>query len=124
MFQCLTILTVKNFFLIASSNLPSSNLKPFPLILLLPALIKSPSSVFLAGPLQVLEHCYWVSLQLSLLQAEEPQLFQPVLIVEVLQLSVPHIHGPPLDPLQQLSVLPVLGATELDAVFNVGSHKS
>ena len=43
LFQCLTTLTVKNFFLISSLNLPASSLKPFPLILLLPALMKSPS---------------------------------------------------------------------------------
>ena len=47
LFQCLTTLTVKNFFLISSLNLPSSGLKPFPLILLLPALIESPSPAFL-----------------------------------------------------------------------------
>uniref|UniRef100_A0A803YHE8 Ketimine reductase mu-crystallin n=1 Tax=Meleagris gallopavo TaxID=9103 RepID=A0A803YHE8_MELGA len=40
-------LTVKNFFLIPSLNLRSSSLKPFPLTLSLPALIKSPSPSFL-----------------------------------------------------------------------------
>jgi len=38
------------------------------------------------GPL--LEGCYKVSSELSLLQAEEPQLSQPVLVGEVLQPSV------------------------------------
>ena len=45
--QCLTTLTVKNFFLISSLNWPSSSLKPFPLILFLCVLLKSPSPGFL-----------------------------------------------------------------------------
>jgi len=35
-----------------------------------------------------------------------------------------HLHGPPLDPLQQLHVLLVLWAPELDAGLHVGSHQS
>jgi len=35
-----------------------------------------------------------------------------------------HFCGPPLDPLQQVHVLPVLGAPELDAVLQVRSHQS
>ncbi|KAK4822133.1 LOW QUALITY PROTEIN: hypothetical protein QYF61_010256 [Mycteria americana] len=35
LFQCFTILIVKNFFLISSLNLPLFSLKPFPLVLLL-----------------------------------------------------------------------------------------
>ncbi|KAK4817103.1 hypothetical protein QYF61_027966 [Mycteria americana] len=35
-----------------------------------------------------------------------------------------HFHGPPLDPLQQLHVLLVLRAPDLDAVLQVGSHQS
>ncbi|KAK4806791.1 hypothetical protein QYF61_005587 [Mycteria americana] len=54
---------------------------------------------------------------------EQPQLSQPVLVGEVLQPSY-HFHGPPLDPLQQLHVLLVLRAPELDAVLQVGSHQS
>ena len=45
----------------------------------------------------------------SLLQAEESHLSQPVLVGEVLQPS-DCLYGPPLDLLQQLSVLLVLGA--------------
>ncbi|KAK4832298.1 LOW QUALITY PROTEIN: hypothetical protein QYF61_021697 [Mycteria americana] len=48
--------------------------------------------------------------------AEQPQLSQPVLIGEVLQPS-DYFHGPPLDLLQQLHVLLVLRAPELDAVL-------
>jgi len=66
---------------------------------------------FPVGPLQVLEGHYKF-LEPSLLQAEEPQLPEPVVVGDVLQPSV-HLHGPPLDLLQQLRVL-VLGAPELD----------
>jgi len=45
--QRLTTLTIKNFFLISSLNLPSLSLKPLPLVLSLCALVKSPSPVFL-----------------------------------------------------------------------------
>ncbi|KAK4806069.1 hypothetical protein QYF61_010278 [Mycteria americana] len=55
--------------------------------------------------------------------AEQPQLSEPVLVGEVLQPS-DHFPGPPLDPLQQLHVLLVLRAPELDAVLQVGSHQS
>ena len=49
LFQCLTTLTVKNFFLISSLSLPSSSLKPFSPILSLHALINSPSPAFLSA---------------------------------------------------------------------------
>ncbi|KAK4812888.1 LOW QUALITY PROTEIN: hypothetical protein QYF61_024244 [Mycteria americana] len=107
-------LIVKSFFLISNLNLLSFSLKPLPLALSLHALVKSPSPAFL--PLQVLEGCYKVSLEPSLLQAEQPQLSQPVFIGEVLQPS-DHLHGPPLDSLQQVHVLLMLGSPELDAVL-------
>jgi len=44
-------------------------------------------SSFLVGPFQVLEGCSKVSLDPSLLQAEQPQLSQPFLTVEVFQPS-------------------------------------
>ncbi|PKU46981.1 rna-directed dna polymerase from mobile element hypothetical protein [Limosa lapponica baueri] len=68
------------------------------------------------GPLQVLEGCYEVSLEPSPLQAEQPQLSQPVFIQEVLR-HPDHLHGPPL-------VLPVLRTPKLDAALPVRSHKS
>jgi len=67
--------------------------------------------IFPIGPLQVLKGCYKVSLQPSLLQAEQPQ-------------PSAHFCGPPLDPLQQLRVFPVLRAPELDAGLQVGSQQS
>ncbi|KAK4831170.1 hypothetical protein QYF61_015640 [Mycteria americana] len=71
LFQCLATLIVKNFFLISNLNLPSFSLKPLPLVLSLQALVKSPPPAFLY-PFRVLEGCYKVSLEPSLLQAEHP----------------------------------------------------
>ncbi|PKU47477.1 hypothetical protein llap_2217 [Limosa lapponica baueri] len=48
---------------------------------------------------------------------------QPVFIGEVLQASG-HLRGPPLDLLQQVHVLLMLGAPELDAVLQLGTYKS
>ena len=93
--QCLTTLMVKNFFVISGLNLPSFSLKPLPLVLSLHALFKSPSPAFF----WVLEGCPKVSLEPSLLQAEQPQISQPVFIREVLQPS-DHLRGPVLDSLQ------------------------
>ncbi|KAK4821962.1 hypothetical protein QYF61_004966 [Mycteria americana] len=71
----------------------------------------------------VLAGCYKVSPQPSLLQAEQSQLSQPVFTGEVLQ-PLDHFHGSPLDLPQQVHVLLMLGAPELDAALQVGSHKS
>ncbi|KAK4825708.1 hypothetical protein QYF61_002067 [Mycteria americana] len=84
---------------------------------------KKSLSSFLVGLLQVLEGCYKVSPEPSLLQAEQPQLSHPVFTGEVLQPS-DHLRGPPLDSLQQLHVLLMLGAPELNAVVQLGSHES
>jgi len=64
-----------------------------------------------------------VSPEPSLLQAEQPQLSQPVLTGEVFH-PPDHFCGTPLDPLQQPHVLTVLRAPELDAGLQVGSHQS
>ncbi|KAK4826015.1 hypothetical protein QYF61_003788, partial [Mycteria americana] len=66
--------------------------------------------------LEVLEGCYKVSPEPSLLQAEQPQLSQPVFKAEVLQLS-DHLRGSCQDLLQQAHVLLMLGAPELNAVL-------
>ena len=65
-------------------------------------------------PFQVLEGCSKVPPEPSLVQADQPQLSQPVLVGEVFQPS-DHCCGPPLDLLQQVHVFPVLRAPELDA---------
>ena len=66
--------------------------------------------------LQVLEGRHEVPPEPSVLQAEEPKFFQPVLIEEVLQPS-DHLCGPPLNLIHSFLHL---GAPEL----GVGSHKS
>jgi len=48
---------------------------------------------------------------------------QPVFVGEELQ-PYNHLRGLPLDLLQQLQVLLPLGALELDAVLQLGSHES
>ncbi|KAK4830856.1 hypothetical protein QYF61_013785 [Mycteria americana] len=99
--QCFTTFIVKNFFLRSSLNLPSSSLKPLPFVPSQQALLK------------ILKGCYKVSLEPSLLQAEQPQPSQPFFIGEVFQPS-DYFCGPPLDQL----------TPELDAVLQVGSHQS
>ena len=54
----------------------------------------------------------------SLLQTERAQTPQPFFTGEVLQPS-DHLHGPPLEPLQQLHVFLVLGALDLDTVVQM-----
>ena len=76
-----------------------------------------PLSTLPVGPFR-----YWkaaIRWPRSLLQAEQPQLSQPFLIGEVLQPS-DHVCGPPLHPLQNIHVLPMLGAPELGTVLRWG----
>jgi len=62
-------------------------------------------------------------LESSLFQTEQPQLSQPFLIEEALHPS-DDFCGPPLDLLQQVRVLLVLRASELDTGLQVRSHQS
>ncbi|KAK4815434.1 hypothetical protein QYF61_002649, partial [Mycteria americana] len=114
--QCFTTLIVKHFFLLSNLNLSSFSSKPLPLVLSLEALVKSLSPVFLISPLYVLKGCSKISPEPSLLQAEQPQLSQPFFIGQVFQPS-DHFHGPPLDPLEQVHILLVLGTPERDTVL-------
>ena len=59
----------------------------------------------------------------SLLRTKQVQFPQPFLTGEVLQPSG-HLSGPPLDLLQELHVLPVLGAPGLDTVLALGMDKN
>ena len=54
LYQCLTTLLVKNFFLMSNINLPYFSLKPLLLLLSLQALVKSPYHAFLWAPFR-----YW-----------------------------------------------------------------
>jgi len=64
-----------------------------------------------------------VFLEPSLLQAEQSQFSQPLFTGEVFHPS-DRLCGPPLDPLQQVHVLLVLGAPELDTGLQVRSPQS
>ena len=69
-----------------------------------------------------MEDHHEVSPEPSLLQAKQTQFPQPFLIGEVLQ-PLDDLNGPPLDPLQQLCIPPVLRASGLDAVLQMGPYK-
>ena len=84
---------------------------------------KQPLPFLFIHSLQVLEGHNEVSPEPSLLQAKQAQFPQPFLIGELLQPS-DHLSGPPLELLQELHVLPVLGALGLDSVLQVEPHRS
>ncbi|KAJ7397896.1 hypothetical protein BTVI_130714 [Pitangus sulphuratus] len=62
-----------------------------------------------------------VSLETALLQAEQPQVSQPVFIREVLQPS-DHLPGPSLGPIQKVHICLVLRIPDLDEAFQVGKR--
>ena len=84
---------------------------------------KQPFPLLFIHSLQVLEGHNEVSLEPSLLQATQAQFPQPFLLGEVLQPSN-HLSGLPLDLLQEIYAFLVLGAPGLDAVLQMGPHKS
>ena len=119
---CFTTLTVKDFF---SYLLPKSTLfkvktvSPCP-ITTDPA--KESVPFFPVTPLQVMKGCYQVTLVLSFLQAEQPQLFQLFLVGEVFH-PLNHFCGPPQDMLQQVHDYSVLMTPHPDAVLQVRPHQ-
>ena len=119
LFQHLTTLRVKNFFLTSSLNLPSSCSKPFSLVLSLWDCKKSVLPLLISS-LQVLEDHTEASGEPSLLQAKEAQLF--LSFFKGLQPS-DHPPGPPLDPIQQLHVLLVLRAPGMGPGLQMETHK-
>ena len=68
----------------SKSTLFQLNISPGPVIT---CPYEKPPPSFSVGPMQVLEGSYTVPLEPSLLQAEEPQLSQPLFIGEVLSKS-------------------------------------
>ena len=79
---------------------------------------KASVSFFPASPLQILKGFYQVFLEPSLLQAEEPQLSQPILIGEVFH-PLDHFSDPPLHALQQVYVSPVIRTPQPDIALQV-----
>ena len=86
--QCLTTLMVKNIFLISNLNLPSFSLQLFPPCPITTPLWKVPLHPS-CRPFQVPKGCSKVTPEPSLLQAEQPQLPQPVLLGEVYDIGQP-----------------------------------
>ena len=122
LFQCLTTLTVKDFFLISNLYLPSLSLKPFPLVLLPHTLLKSLSPSFFWPPLYILKGHFPVTSEPSLFHTAQPQLSQPVLTGEVFHPLV-YFCDPSLDAIQQIHVTPVLRTPYLDTVHQARPHQ-
>ena len=108
------------------------NIQPEPLLVQLEAIPSCPITSYVGektdphlstSSLQVVVESDKVSPEPPLLQAEQSQFPQPFLIAEVLQPS-DHLSGPSLDPLQEFHIFLVLGAPDLDAVLQMGPHKS
>ncbi|KAM9656645.1 uncharacterized protein ACIBXB_008917 isoform 1-T1 [Morphnus guianensis] len=122
LFQCLTTLSVKKFFLKIQSK---------PLFLQLEAISSCPISRHLTEEtsnhltttsFQVVVESDKVSPQPPFLQTKQPQFPQPLLIRLVLQ--APHqLGGPSLDTLQQLKVFPVVRGPKLNTVLEVQPHQ-
>ncbi|KAK4820559.1 LOW QUALITY PROTEIN: hypothetical protein QYF61_000709 [Mycteria americana] len=120
LFQCLITLSVKKNFLISSLNLPWRNLRPFPLVLSLVTWEKRPTPP-LYNLLSVVESDE-VSPQPPFLQAEQPQVPQPLPISLVLQ-TLPQLRCPSLDTLQPLNVSLGVGGPTLNTAFEVRPHQ-
>jgi len=101
-FQCLVTFLVKNFLLISNLNLPSRNLRLFPLVL---SLGTWETNTHLAITFsQVVVRGDKVSLQPAFLQVKQVQFSQPLLTGLVLW-TVHQLHCSSLDTLQQVFVL-------------------
>ena len=83
LFQRVTTLWVKNFFLISNLNLPCLSLKPFPLVLITIHPCKQLLPLLFICSHQVSEDCNEVSPEPSLLKAKQAQVSQPFFIGEV-----------------------------------------
>uniref|UniRef100_A0A669QPG5 ATP synthase subunit alpha n=2 Tax=Phasianidae TaxID=9005 RepID=A0A669QPG5_PHACC len=97
--------------------------KLFPLVLSLSTLVNRYIPSCLYAPFKHWKGTMRSPLEPSLLQEKQAQLPQPFLVGEVLQPSDP-LSGPPLDPLQEPHILPVMEAPGLDTVLQMGPHKS
>ena len=118
LFQCLTTLTVKDFFLISSPNLCSLSLKSLTLLLSLQTLLKSCPLLSCSSPLGIERP---LSGQLAAFFRLNSPSSQSVLIGEVLH-PLDHFCGPPWDALQQIHVPPVVRTPHLDTVLQVRPH--
>lgn len=98
LFQCVTGLTVKNFFLKFNLNLPSFSLKTFPLVLLLHDLVEHPSLASLGTPFRYWKAAigsspHWTTTDLSacLQRQGGPALWPPLWLTCTLQQLHDHL---------------------------------
>lgn len=119
-FQFVTTLIVKDFFLTSYLNLPSFTLKPFPLLLSLHALVITPYPALLQPPLGTGRFLLRFLQSLPFSKLNNPN-SPSVFTGEALQ-APDHFHSSSLDffPL----VLLILGAAELDAALQARYHES
>ncbi|KAK4826066.1 hypothetical protein QYF61_005025 [Mycteria americana] len=101
LFQCLTTLSVKKFFLISRLNLPWRNLRPFPLILSLVTWEKRPTPTSLQPPFR---------------------LNNPSSLIRLLLQTLHQLCYPSLDTLQHLNVSLVVGGPKLNTGFEGHDH--
>ena len=122
LFQCLTTLSVKKFFLISNLNLPWQNLRPLPLILSLVIQEKGPNTCLTTASFQVVVVETSKVPPQPLLQTKQPQFPQLFLMRLVLQTP----HQPccsSLDMLQPLNVLLVVRGRKLNTGLKVHPHQ-
>ncbi|KAK4820995.1 hypothetical protein QYF61_009461 [Mycteria americana] len=117
LFQCLITLSVKKFLIISNLNLPWHNLTPSPLLL-----GRRDRPHLSTTSFQVVVESDEVSPQPPFLQAEQPQVPQPLLIRLLLQ-TLHQLCCPSLDTLQPLNVLLVLRDLKLNTAFEVWPHQ-
>ncbi|KAK4812358.1 LOW QUALITY PROTEIN: hypothetical protein QYF61_018808 [Mycteria americana] len=120
LFQCLTTLLMKKFFLTSNLNLPWCNLRPFPLVLWLVTWEKRPTPP-LYNLLSVVESSKF-SPHTPFLQAKQPQFPQPLPISLVLQ-TLPQLRCSSLDTLQPPNVSLVVRGPKLNTVVEVQPHQ-
>jgi len=117
LFQCLTALSVKKFFLIPSLNFSWYNLRVFPLVLLPVTWEKRPTPPCYNFS-QVVLKSNNVSPQPPFLETKQPQFPQPLLVRFVLQ-TLHQLCCPSLDMLQHLNIFLIVRDPKLNTVFEV-----
>ena len=98
LFQCLTTLSVKKFFLTSNLNLPWCNLRPFSLVL---SPVRRDLPALAVSTFQILEESNRVSPQPPFPQTKQPRFLQSLLVRHILQA----LHKPCFPPLDLLRLI-------------------
>ena len=120
LFQCLTTLTVKYFFLISNLNLPSISLKPFPLVLSPQTLLMNLSPSFLYPIFSYWKAAIRAPWSLLFSRLNSPSSF---ILSGGLLYPLDHFYCLPLDALQHVHVSSALRTPHLDSLLQVRSHQ-